>query len=126
MMRTIYRKDGLMITGWVTVGEINYPDPKSAFDAGAQGITQAEVDDYPDLNLFDVAEDLAGNLTITPKSPAVIAARVQLETNQKSLAYLLSTDWYAIRFAEEGTPIPDDVKAKRQESRAAIVRVEAP
>lgn len=42
--------------------------------------------------------------------------------NSEALAYLQSTDWYVIRFADSGEPIPDDVKAKRSEARARIVR----
>ena len=34
--------------------------------------------------------------------------------------YLNSTDWYVIRFAEEGIPIPTEVKEKRHQSRCAI------
>lgn len=34
--------------------------------------------------------------------------------------YLDSTDWYAIRYAETGTEIPDDITKKRQETRDKI------
>ena len=34
--------------------------------------------------------------------------------------YLLSTEWYAIRFADNGTPVPEDIKKKRQEARDEI------
>lgn len=34
--------------------------------------------------------------------------------------YLKETDWYAIRFADTGEPIPVDVKTKRQEAREEI------
>ena len=36
--------------------------------------------------------------------------------------FLMLTDWYAIREFETGTPIPADVRTKRQEARDAIVR----
>lgn len=35
-------------------------------------------------------------------------------------SYLLSTDWYAIRFADNGEPVPADVKQKREEARLRI------
>lgn len=35
-------------------------------------------------------------------------------------AYLNSTDWYAVRYAETGVEIPDDVKTGRQEARDEI------
>lgn len=34
--------------------------------------------------------------------------------------YLSSTDWYAIRFADNGTPIPDDIRQGRQKAREEI------
>ena len=34
--------------------------------------------------------------------------------------YLDSTDWYAIRFADTGEPIPEDIKNKRQQAREGI------
>ena len=37
--------------------------------------------------------------------------------------YLNSTDWYVIRFAEEGIPIPTEVKEKRHQSRCEISKL---
>lgn len=34
--------------------------------------------------------------------------------------YLNSTDWYAVRYAETGVEIPDDIKTARQEARDEI------
>lgn len=34
--------------------------------------------------------------------------------------YLFSTDWYAIRFAETGVTVPEDIRARRQSSREEI------
>lgn len=34
--------------------------------------------------------------------------------------YLKETDWYAIRFADTGEAIPDEIKAKRQKAREDI------
>lgn len=38
-------------------------------------------------------------------------------------AYLLSTDWYAIRESETGIDIPADVKQARADARAEISRL---
>ena len=38
-------------------------------------------------------------------------------------AYLSSTDWYAIRYADTGESIPEDVKIKRAEARAEISKL---
>lgn len=38
--------------------------------------------------------------------------------------YLSQTDWYAIRFAETGKSIPEEVAIKRSEYRAEISRLQ--
>lgn len=43
------------------------------------------------------------------------------DINSESRAYLASTDWYAVRLAENGTAIPADVLEKREAARVAIV-----
>ena len=46
---------------------------------------------------------------------------------QELLSYLARTDWYAVRFAETGEAIPDEVRDKRQEARIRISEIrEAP
>lgn len=46
------------------------------------------------------------------------------ECNQQRLIelemYLQKTDWYAIRFADTGTPVPEEIKTKRQQAREEI------
>ena len=46
------------------------------------------------------------------------------EIKQQRLAelerYLQTTDWYAIRFADTGTPVPEEIKSKRQKAREEI------
>ena len=34
--------------------------------------------------------------------------------------FLSSTDWYATRYVDEGTPIPDDIKKQRHKAREEI------
>lgn len=41
-------------------------------------------------------------------------------------AYLRETNWHAFALIEEGTPIPEDVKAARIEARAIIARLARP
>ena len=45
----------------------------------------------------------------------------QEEINAEAHAYLASTDWYVVRFAETGVVIPADVAAARQAARERIV-----
>lgn len=42
---------------------------------------------------------------------------------RKFQSYLLETDWYAIRFAETGKAIPDEIKKKRQDARDEISKL---
>ena len=42
---------------------------------------------------------------------------------QTLLAYLASTDWYAVRFAETAQAIPEDVVTQRAEARAMISEI---
>ena len=37
--------------------------------------------------------------------------------------YLSATDWYAVRYAETGIPVPEDVKTKRQAASEEIDRL---
>ena len=37
--------------------------------------------------------------------------------------YLTTTDWYAVRFAETGVAVPDEIKVKRQSAREEISRL---
>jgi hypothetical protein len=42
---------------------------------------------------------------------------------QQLLAYLASTDWYVIRAAEVGGPVPNDIGMARDEARARISEI---
>ena len=55
-------------------------------------------------------------------APATEAKIAQAEINAKALAYLASTDWYQIRFIEEGIFVPEDILAKRAAARKSIIR----
>jgi hypothetical protein len=58
----------------------------------------------------------------TPEQQAaldfIIAA---VDKSRKAKEYLANTDWYVIRQQEQGTLIPEDVLAKRQEARDSVV-----
>jgi hypothetical protein len=52
-----------------------------------------------------------------------ITAQVAQEAiNAEALAYLASTDWLIIREVDAGVPCPEDIKQKRAEARAKILR----
>ena len=52
--------------------------------------------------------------------PPPSAEQVQSRTNAEARAYLLSTDWYVVRFAESGVPIPDDIMTARKAARESV------
>lgn len=80
--------------------------------------------DFSDETYYRTEQDDAPYVVYTKKSDEQIAQLMQSKTNAASLAYLAETDWMVTRFAETGTPIPDDIKQKRQQARDAIVKVE--
>ncbi len=55
-----------------------------------------------------------------PAPPAPQPLTPQEQTNADMRSYLAQTDWYVIRFAETGTPVPEDVASARAAARAAI------
>jgi len=52
--------------------------------------------------------------------PVLTPEKVQNATNQEALAYLASTDWWVVRYAETGTPVDSEVANKRADARLAI------
>lgn len=45
----------------------------------------------------------------------------QIAINEEARAYLNSTDWYVVRQAETGIPIPQDILDARQAARSRII-----
>ncbi len=45
----------------------------------------------------------------------------QIAINEEARAYLNSTDWYVVRFAETGVTIPQEILDARQAARYSIV-----
>ncbi len=58
-----------------------------------------------------------------PPAPTAeeIAATAQAATNRQARAYLASTDWYVVRFAESGVAVPSEITTARAAARASIV-----
>jgi len=63
-----------------------------------------------------------GCIKITEKEASFITEsnKPAPDLKAEALAYLSSTDWYVVRFAETQTPIPAEVLAKRAESRLIV------
>ena len=69
-----------------------------------------------------IGGDEEGNpILIDPPQPSkeeLIEARIKELEN-----FLSETDWYAIRFADTGEPMPADIKQQRQDARDEISRL---
>lgn len=48
---------------------------------------------------------------------------ISLQRIRELECYLSSTDWYAVRYAETGVEIPQDVRSQRQSAREEISRL---
>lgn len=48
------------------------------------------------------------------------ASRASEVARAEARAYLASTDWYVVRQAETGKPIPEEVSLKRDQARAIL------
>lgn len=63
--------------------------------------------------------DKEGNpILVEPPPPTEEEIKQQRLTELER--YLQTTDWYAIRFADSGTPVPEEIKSKRQKAREEI------
>ena len=64
-------------------------------------------------------EPVEGGYILRSKSKEVLAD----ESITQAQYYLSATDWYAVRYAETGVEIPEEVKVKRAEARSEISRL---
>lgn len=62
-----------------------------------------------------------GDIFSAPVIASPTPEEYQTKVNAEARAYLASTDWYAVRFAETGVVIPADIAAARQSAREAVV-----
>ena len=110
----------ISVDGDGRVGEYTFPANLWAMQLnGNEG--QAEWTDGPntDITPDDVAQYVTMWEANAPEAEAEPTA--QEVTNAESMAYLDSTDWYAIRYAETGVAVPSDVTTARAAARSAIV-----
>ena len=110
----------ISVDGDGRVGEYTFPANLWAIQLnGNEG--QAEWTDGPntDITPDDVAQYVTMWEANAPEAEAEPTA--QEVTNAESMAYLDSTDWYAIRYAETGVAVPSDVTTARAAARSAIV-----
>ena len=75
-------------------------------------------DAYIPSNLIPITIEEADELR---KPPPLTPEQLQEQINFEARAYLNSTDWYVVRFAETGVPIPQEILDARQAARDRIV-----
>ena len=109
-------------------GKIKYTDNEWGFDVFTETFeSYKSIDSETHMKIIEEANaegkiikgDKEGNpILVEPPPPT------EEEIKQQRLAelerYLQTTDWYAIRFADSGTPIPEEIKSKRQKAREEI------
>ena len=110
----------ISVDGDGRVGEYTFPANLWAMQLnGNEG--QAEWTDGPNTDI--TPDDVAQYVTMwEANAPEAAAEPTAQETiNNDSLAYLKSTDWYVVRYAETGVAVPSDVTTARAAARSAIV-----
>jgi hypothetical protein len=86
--------------------------------------TAIEVDDaifWQTINETDGNWSLVKGEIVKLPFPEPTAEELQEKINKESRAYLNSTDWYVVRFAENGVEIPAEVVAARQAARDSVL-----
>lgn len=61
-----------------------------------------------------------GSVQITDEEAEALRPVPQADPKAEAQAYLNSTDWYVVRFAETGVAIPDEVKTGRAAARLIL------
>ena len=122
---TIITHDGIIHLAWVGPCpgvEAELAKARRGEDGWA-AINGAAWADY--LPGDDIAEWDTTTGTFLGKRPAYEPTendKLQTEMGEL-LSYLSSTDWYAIRLADAGEVIPDDIKTKRSGARTRISEI---
>lgn len=71
----------------------------------------------------DVEQAYNGSWYLKGFAPEKPQSVIDAERIDELQNYLTVTDWYAVRFAETGVAVPEDVKAERQAAREEISRL---
>lgn len=61
-----------------------------------------------------------GSVAITDEEAEALRPVPQPDPKAEAQAYLNATDWYVVRFAETGVPVPDDVTTGRAAARLIL------
>ena len=72
------------------------------------------------INETDGVWSLVDGKIVKLPFPAPTAEQLQATTNATARRYLTTTDWYVVRFAETGVPIPADIAEARKQARESV------
>ena len=116
--------DGIIHCSWTGPTPDWAKDAEKKALAGDDGYTLQTVA-HGDYIEGDSASDwdTATGKRITPRIvPPPVLTEAQIAANELHTlgAYLATTDWYAVRYAETGAAIPEDVKTARANARERI------
>jgi hypothetical protein len=86
----------------------------------------------PEPDLLQLPADIAEPVVVALPTPvpnvpeleftqAELDDNAQQQTNQESLKYLTSTDWYVIRFQETGVAVPQAILDEREAARLVVM-----
>ena len=92
------------------------------------GNTVYTVANYKELEAeaLKISEEVAKNNPLgitTAMNDLDMANRKKEISNEQHLKYLKETDWYVVRKADTGVPIPTHISDRRQEAREAIQKL---
>ena len=103
---------------------VSCPEDQAESQPGAGESLLAVADPTGTMLLDSTHKVEAGSFVALPPPPAPtaeqIAAIAQAATNRQARAYLASTDWYIVRFAESGVAVPSEITTARAAARASI------
>lgn len=96
----------------------NWITMSSQADKDVIGLVWVTPDPRPDDHYYYVQDNGDGTYTSTPKDLAECQTRDLNAVKVMANSLLAPTDWYVVRFADIGTPVPADVSAYRSEVRS--------
>lgn len=100
-----------------------YSRPDSTFVVDGYHVCPKDVDPAGKYDIEELKAYLAEHpdaLQPEPQPPAPTPEQLKEREIAEKLAYLASTDWYVVRFAEAGVAIPAEVSTARSAARARI------
>lgn len=107
-----------------TDNEWGFNDDKNMFDTWKEVTEEVQRETVLQANAQQklIKGDKDGN-PILVDPPAPTEEELKKQRISELERYLSQTDWFAIRFADTGEPIPEGIRQKRQEARDEISEI---